>query len=165
MIMQNDGPPSPSHDTDMQSPLGIRTKTMKTLLATSIGGLLLAIGCMQPAGASISKPFPPRGAYEADNGQAWMLVWGGRKVLQIRGFDGESSWSGVCSETDDSNVWDCHSEVHARDGSVRIMRSTLAGSEAQDLSEEWRAEGGGETRSGQTRWIFLERSQEDRPAR
>jgi hypothetical protein len=149
----------------MLSRLGSGTKIMKTLLVTSMVALLLVIGCMPPAVASISKPFPPRGAYEADNGQAWMLVWGGRKVLQVRGFDGESSWAGVCKEADSFDVWECHSEVHATDGSVRIMRSTLAGSAAQDLSEEWRAEGGGETRSGQTRWIFLKRSQEEPPTR
>lgn len=122
------------------------------------GSLLVAIGWGGLASATLIRAEPiPEGAFEAEDAGSYLLVRRVGKNLQLRGFDPRSSWSGVCVGGS-SSKWTCHAEVHADDGAVRAVTSTLSLDPNQDgLIEAWAVTSDDEADSATTNWNRLVR--------
>lgn len=120
------------------------------------GSLLVAIGWGGLASATLIRAEPiPEGAFEAEDAGSYLLVRRVGKNLQLRGFDPRSSWSGVCVLGGNSG-WTCHAEVHADDGAVRAVTSTLLFDPEQDrLTETWAVTSDSEGPSATTNWNRL----------
>lgn len=130
---------------------------MKMCGVIILGSLLVAVGGGGTASAGICCHLETRidGAYASESGDSYLLVRRVGENLQVRGFDPRSSWSGVCVGGS-SSKWTCHAEVHADDGAVRAVTSTLLFDPEQDrLTETWAVTSDSEGPSATTNWNRL----------